>query len=52
MARGVFKVYTDIAEKITGEKITVSDDPKGEIIKILDEKFGIIEKGTKRKAGD
>jgi phosphoribosylaminoimidazole-succinocarboxamide synthase len=48
----VSKVYTDIAEKITGEKITVSDDPKGEIIKILDEKFGIIEKGTKRKAGD
>jgi len=48
----VSKVYTDIAEKITGEKITVSDDPKGEIIKILDEKFGIIEKGTKRKAGE
>merc|ERR1711937_632192 len=48
----VSKVYTDIAEKITGEKIIVSDDPKGEIIKILDEKFGIIEKGTKRKAGD
>merc|ERR1712193_514578 len=46
----ISKVYTDIAEKITGEKIPISDDPKGEIIKILDEQFGIIEKGTKRKA--
>merc|ERR1712159_838750 len=46
----VSKVYTDIAEKITGQKITISDEPKKEIIKILDEQFGIIEKGTKRKA--
>merc|ERR1712070_270049 len=41
------KVYTDIAEKITGTKLTVSENPKEEIVKILDEKFGIIEhKGT------
>merc|ERR1711990_467906 len=46
----ISKVYTDIAEKITGQKITISDEPKKEIIKILDEQFGIIEKGTKRKA--
>jgi phosphoribosylaminoimidazole-succinocarboxamide synthase len=44
------KVYADIAEKITGEKIVISDDPKGEIVKILDEKYGLINKGEKRKA--
>merc|ERR1711971_708770 len=48
----VSKTYTDIAEKITGEKITVSDDPKGDIIKVLDEKYGLIERGTKRKADE
>merc|ERR1719160_2191976 len=41
----ISKVYTDIAEKITGEKLAVSDDPKGEIVKILDEKYGLIQKG-------
>merc|ERR1712054_542639 len=46
----VSKVYTDIAEKITGEKIVVSANPKEEIIKILDEQYGIINKGIKRKA--
>merc|ERR1712232_1150323 len=48
----VSKTYTDIAEKITGEKITVSNDPKGDIIKVLDEKYGLIERGTKRKADE
>merc|ERR1712046_240033 len=47
----VSKVYTDIAEKITGEKLPpFSDNPKAEIIKILDEKFGLIAHGEKRKA--
>merc|ERR1711988_1052932 len=48
----VSKVYTDIAEKITGEKLPpFSQNPKAEIIKILEEKYGIIEqKGIKRKA--
>merc|ERR1712146_820121 len=47
----VSKVYTDIAEKITGEKIVVSENPKDEILKILDEQFGIVEqRGVKRKA--
>jgi phosphoribosylaminoimidazole-succinocarboxamide synthase len=47
----VSQTYTGIAEKITGVKIPVSDDPKAEIIKILDEKYGLIEnKGLKRKA--
>merc|ERR1719162_414917 len=45
----VSKVYTDIAEKITGEKIVLSETPKEDIIKILDEKYGLIDKGTKRK---
>merc|ERR1719161_1878391 len=44
------KVYSDIAEKITGEKIVLSENPKEEIIKILDEKYGLISKGEKRKA--
>jgi len=43
------KVYADIAEKITGEKIVLSENPKEEIIKILDEKYGLISKGEKRK---
>jgi len=45
----VSKVYTDIAEKITGAKIVLSDSPKEDIIKILDEKYGLINKGSKRK---
>merc|ERR1712176_331561 len=44
------KVYADIAEKITGEKIVLSENPKEEIIKILDEKYGLISKGEKSKA--
>merc|ERR1712146_200639 len=47
----VSKVYTDIAEKITGEKIVVSENPKEEIISILDDQYGLISKGSKRKAG-
>jgi phosphoribosylaminoimidazole-succinocarboxamide synthase len=43
------KVYSDIAEKITGQKIVLSENPKEEIIKILDERYGLINKGEKRK---
>merc|ERR1712072_846299 len=47
----ISKVYTDIAEKITGEKLAISENPKEEIVKILDEKFGLIDqRGIKRKA--
>merc|ERR1711879_270276 len=46
----VSKVYTDIAEKITGQKLVVSESPKEDIIKILEEKYGLINKGNKRKA--
>jgi phosphoribosylaminoimidazole-succinocarboxamide synthase len=35
--------YTDIAEKITGEKIVLSDNPKEEIIAILREQYQLID---------
>merc|ERR1712232_1165977 len=43
----VSKTYTDIAEKITGSKLEVTDDPKGDIIKILDEKYGLIDRSRR-----
>jgi len=46
----VSKVYTDIAEKITGEALKVSENPREDIVKILDENYGLIAKGTKRPA--
>jgi len=39
----VSKTYTDIAEKITGKSIKISDNPKEEIISILKEKYGLID---------
>jgi phosphoribosylaminoimidazole-succinocarboxamide synthase len=38
----VSKTYTDIAEKITGEKIVLSENPKAEIIKILKEQYQLV----------
>ena len=38
----VSKTYLDIAEKITGSPIAISEDPKGEIIAILRDKFDLI----------
>lgn len=35
--------YLDIAEKITGQKIQLSDNPKAEIIAILDQEYGLID---------
>jgi len=47
----VSKTYTDIAEKITGQKLSLSSDPRAEIIEVLDKQFGlIVTTGTKRKA--
>merc|ERR1712151_863875 len=43
----VSKVYTDIAEKITGQALAVSENPREDIVKILDEGYGLIAKGTK-----
>lgn len=38
----VSKTYTDIAEKITGAKIVLSQNPKAEIIDILKNEYGLI----------
>jgi len=35
--------YTGIAEKIIGKKIVLSENPKAEIIKILDEQYNLID---------
>ncbi len=39
----VSKTYIDIAEKITGEKIVLSDNPKAEIVEILREQYQLID---------
>ncbi|PSW18180.1 phosphoribosylaminoimidazolesuccinocarboxamide synthase [Photobacterium sanctipauli] len=39
----VSKVYTGIAEKVTGEKIVLSQNPKAEIIEVLREQYGLID---------
>ena len=39
----VSKTYTDIAEKITGKKIVLSENPKEEIITILREQYQLID---------
>jgi phosphoribosylaminoimidazole-succinocarboxamide synthase len=39
----VSKTYIDIAEKITGEKINLSDNPKAEIVSILRETYQLID---------
>lgn len=43
MIMAVSKTYTSIAEKITGETISLSDNPKAEIIDILRDDFGLID---------
>lgn len=42
----VSETYTGIAEKITGEKIVLSDNPKAEIIAILKDQFDLIDQVT------
>jgi phosphoribosylaminoimidazole-succinocarboxamide synthase len=39
----VSKTYIDIAEKITGEKIKLSDNPKTEIVSILRDRYQLID---------
>ena len=41
----VSKTYTDLAEKITGQKIVLSDNPKAEIIAILRDEYDLIDLG-------
>lgn len=38
----ISKTYVGIAEKITGKKLLLSDNPKAEIIDILDNEYGLI----------
>ena len=38
----VSEKYAEIAEKITGEKICLSKNPKAEIIEVLDKNYGLI----------
>ncbi|MFK0572135.1 phosphoribosylaminoimidazolesuccinocarboxamide synthase [Endozoicomonas sp.] len=37
------KTYTDIAEKITGQPLILSENPKSEIIEILKSEYGLID---------
>ncbi|MBY4676252.1 phosphoribosylaminoimidazolesuccinocarboxamide synthase [Marinobacterium arenosum] len=39
----VSETYVGIAEKITGEKLPLSDNPKAEIIEILRDQYGLID---------
>ncbi len=39
----VSETYVSIAEKITGEKLTLSENPKAEIIDILRDQYGLID---------
>merc|ERR1711977_215772 len=48
----VSKTYTDIAEKITGHKLRISEDPRGEILTILEVQYGLINKGAERPASN
>ncbi|WOH38251.1 phosphoribosylaminoimidazolesuccinocarboxamide synthase [Thalassotalea fonticola] len=39
----VSDTYTGIAEKITGEKVVISDDPKAEVVEILRNEYNLID---------
>lgn len=39
----VSKTYTSIAEKITGKKVSISADPKGEIVHILRDDYQLVD---------
>jgi len=46
----VSKTYTAIAEKITGRKIRISENPRDEIITILDVQYGLIDKSRHKRS--
>merc|ERR1712061_502590 len=48
----VSKVYTDIAEKITGKALAITENPREDIIKILDKEYGLIQDGLMEKADE
>ncbi|MBO1518354.1 phosphoribosylaminoimidazolesuccinocarboxamide synthase [Oceanisphaera pacifica] len=39
----ISRTYVGIAEKITGQKLVLSDNPKADIIAILDKQYGLID---------
>ncbi|MTI15165.1 phosphoribosylaminoimidazolesuccinocarboxamide synthase [Sansalvadorimonas verongulae] len=39
----ISRTYIDIAEKVIGEKITLSDNPKVEIVNILRDEYGLVD---------
>jgi phosphoribosylaminoimidazole-succinocarboxamide synthase len=39
----ISKIYTGIAEKITGKEIILSENPKAEIIEVLREQYGLVD---------
>ena len=39
----VSKTYIDIAEKITGKSLVLSENPKAEIIQILQDNYQLID---------
>lgn len=43
MLMDVSATYVGIAEKIIGEKLEISDNPKAEIVKVLREEYGLID---------
>jgi len=47
----VSKTYTDIAEKITGKKLPICENPRQEIIDILDKQYGLINHGPQVPKG-
>ena len=38
----ISETYIGIAERITGKKLEVSENPKQEIIEVLDQEYGLI----------
>lgn len=46
----VSKTYTDIAEKIIGRKLEICNDPRREILEVLDKQFGLVDTELEKKA--
>ena len=43
MLMGLSATYVGIAEKVIGEKLVISDNPKGEIIQVLRDDYGLVD---------
>merc|ERR1712072_550566 len=48
----VSRTYTDIAEKITGQKLATTQNPRAEIIEVLDKQFGLIDRNSRSCCSD